>query len=270
MRRGETGRNQVKGRRRAATRRASKASLERESIADLRAQLELRTRERNEALEYQTAISDVLGVISHSPNTLQPVIDTIVRTAARLCDAEFSAIFRLSEGKCYFAAGVAPADFIDFLKQNPIAITRASCTGRAILERRTIQVRDASSDPEYAMPNYRAVAGNRTMLGVPLLRDGIPVGTITLWKTRVEPFTEKQIELVTTFAAQAVIAIENVRLFEAERQRTLELSESLEQQTATSEVLKVISSSALAARLRRDCRECSPAVRSRAGIHLPL
>ena len=207
-------------------------------------EVQARTKEIQQSLQYQTAISDVLSVISRSPNTLQPVLDTIVRTAARLCDAEFSVVFKLSEGKCYFAAGVAPATFVDFLKQNPISITRASCTGRAMLERRTVHVHDASSDPEYAMPNYRAVAGNRTMLGVPLLRDGVSVGTITLWKTRVEPFTEKQIELVTTFADQAVIAIENTRLFEAEQQRTRELSESLEQQTATSRVLEVISRSA--------------------------
>jgi GAF domain-containing protein len=206
-------------------------------------EVQARTKEIQQSLEYQTAISDVLSVISRSPNTLQPVLDTIVRTAARLCDAEFSVIFRLSEGKCYFAAGVAPPDFIDFLKQNPFDVTRTSCTGRAVLERRTVHVRDASTDPEYAMPNYRAVAENRTMLGVPLLRDGISVGTITLYKTRVDPFTEKQIELVTTFADQAIIAIENTRLFEAEQQRTRELSESLGQQTATSRVLEVISRS---------------------------
>jgi GAF domain-containing protein len=102
---------------------------------------------------------------------------------------------------------------------------------------------DASTDPEYAMPGYQLVANNRTMLGVPLLRDGVALGSITLWKTRVEPFTEKQIELISTFADQALIAIENVRLFEEVQARTRELSESLEQQTATADVLKVISRS---------------------------
>jgi GAF domain-containing protein len=206
-------------------------------------ELQIKTTEIQQSLEYQTAISDVLNVISRSPNTLQPVLDTIVRTAARLCSAEFSVVFRLHDGKCYIAAGNARTDFIDFLKEHPIIPTRASCTGRAVLERRTVHVLDALTDAEYAMPDYQVVANNRTMLGVPLLREGMPLGTITLWKTRVEPFTKNQIELITTFADQAVIAIENTRLFEAEQQRTRELTESLERQTATTEVLRVISNS---------------------------
>ena len=200
--------------------------------------------ELRESLEYQTAISDVLNVISRSPNALQPVLHTIVQTAARLCEAEFSAFFRFHEGKCHIAASNAEDDFIKFAREHPFIPTRASCTGRAVLERRTVHVLDASTDPEYAMPDYELVANNRTMLGVPLLREGIPLGTITLWKTRVAPFTEKQIDLITTFADQALIAIENVRLFEEVQARTRELTESLEQQTATSEVLKVISRSA--------------------------
>src|SRR5262249_33937019 len=137
----------------------------------------------------------------------------------------------------------AEADFIKHAREHPFVPARASCTGRAILERRTIHVLDASADPEYAMPDYQRVANNRTMLGVPLLRDGVSLGTITLWKTKVDPFTEKQIELITTFADQALIAIENVRLFEEVKARTEELSESLQQQTATADVLKVISRS---------------------------
>jgi two-component system, NtrC family, sensor kinase len=206
--------------------------------------VQARSREVQESLEYQTAISDVLNVISRSPNALQPVLDTIVQTAARLCEAEFSVFFRLHEGVCHIAASNAEADFIKFAREHPFIPTRASCSGRAILEQRTVHVLDASTDPEYAMPDYQLVANNRTMLAVPLLRDGIPLGTITLWKTRVEPFTEKQIDLITTFADQALIAIENVRLFEAEQQRTRELAQSLEQQTATSKVLDVISRSA--------------------------
>ena len=205
--------------------------------------VQARSREVQELLEYQTAISDVLNVISRSPNALQPVLDTIVETAARLCEAEYSVFFRLHEGVCHIGASNAEADFIKFAREHPFIPTRASCSGRAILEQRTVHVLDASTDPEYAMPDYQLVANNRTMLAVPLLRDGISLGTITLWKTRVEPFTEKQIDLITTFADQALIAIENVRLFEAEQQRTRELTESLEQQTATSEVLRVISSS---------------------------
>ena len=207
-------------------------------------EVQARTREAQETLEYQTAISDVLNVISRSPNKLQPVLDTLVQTAARLCEADFSVFFRLNEGKCHIGASNAEDDFIKFARENPFVPTLSLCSGRALLERRTVHVVDASTDPEYAMPGYQLVANNRTMLGVPLLREGVAIGAITLWKTRVEPFTEKQIDLVTTFADQALIAIENTRLFEAEQQRTRELSELLEQQTATSKVLEVISRSA--------------------------
>ena len=199
-------------------------------------EVQARTKEVRESLEYQTAISDVLNVISRSPDALQPVLDTIVQTASRLCNADFAVFFRLSDGKCCIGASNGENDFIMFAREHPFVPTRASCTGRAMLERRTVHVLDASTDPEYAMPDYQLVASNRTMLGVPLLRDGIPLGTITLWKTKVEPFTEKQIELITTFADQALIAIENTRLLN-------ELRESLQQQTATANVLKVISRS---------------------------
>jgi signal transduction histidine kinase/predicted DNA-binding ArsR family transcriptional regulator len=205
-------------------------------------EVQARTKEIQESLEYQTAISDVLNVISRSPNTLQPVLDTIVHTAARLCAAEFSVVFRLHEGKCHIAAGNAQDEFIEFLREHPIIPTRASCTGRAMLEQRTVHVLDASNDPEYAMPDYQLVAKNRTMLGVPLLRDGAPLGTITLWKTRVEPFTQKQIELVTTFADQALIAIENVRLFEEVQARTRELARSVEELRALGEVSQAVNS----------------------------
>jgi two-component system NtrC family sensor kinase len=173
----------------------------------------------------------VLNVISRSPNKLQPVLDTLVQTAARLCEADFSVFFRLHEGKCHIGASNAEDNFIKFARENPFVPALSSCSGRALLERRTVHVVDASTDPEYAMPGYQLVANNRTMLGVPLLREGVAIAAITLWKTRVEPFTEKQIDLVTTFADQALIAIENTRLFEAEQERTRELTESLEQQT---------------------------------------
>ena len=169
--------------------------------------VQARSREVKESLEYQTAITDVLNVISRSPNALQPVLDTIVQTAARLCEAEFSVLFRLHEGNCHIGATNADNDFIKFARDHPFIPTRASCTGRAVLEQRTVHVLDASTDPEYAMPDYQLVASNRTMLAVPLLRDGIPLGTITLWKTRVEPFTDKQIDLMRRSSSARVSSL---------------------------------------------------------------
>jgi GAF domain-containing protein len=199
----------------------------------------------SESLERQTATSEVLGVISQSTSDLQPVVDTIAATAARLCQSDWAVIFKLEkDGKCHLVANNdANPDFIEYLKKNPISPSRDSTTGRAIVEGRTIHVHDVLADPEWSRPESQAVGKQRTLLSVPLLRGGKPIGVISLARMEVRPYTEKQIELVTTFADQAVIAIENVRLFEAERQRTHELSEALEQQTATSEVLRVISSS---------------------------
>src|SRR5262249_39254361 len=134
-------------------------------------------------------------------------------------------------------------EFNEFMKTHPLELGRGTITGRSVLDRKTVHVVDVQADPEYTLKEATSIGSIRTVLGVPLLREGTPIGVIVLSRTTVRPFTDKQIELVETFADQAVIAIENVRLFEAEQQRTRELSESLEQQTATSEVLKVISSS---------------------------
>jgi two-component system NtrC family sensor kinase len=209
-------------------------------------EVQARTKAMQESLEYQTAISDVLNVISRSPNDLQPVLDTIAQTAARLCESEFSVFFRLHEGKYHAAASNnTEAEFIKFASAHPIVPTRASITGRAALERRTIHMLDCLADPEFSMPEWQPIAKNRTMLAVPLLRgDDMTIGVIVNIRTVVKPFTEKQIELVTTFADQALIAIENVRLFDEVQARTRDLSESLQQQTATADVLKVISRSA--------------------------
>jgi GAF domain-containing protein len=207
-------------------------------------EVQARTREAQESLEYQTAISDVLGVISRSPNELQPVIDSILQTAARLCQAEYALFWRLQDG-AYHLAGASNADaaFVKHCVEHPLRPGRGSIAGRTALEQKTVHIPDCLVDPEYALHDFQEIAGHRTMLGVPLLRDNVTIAVIVLLRNAVRPFTDKQIDLVTTFANQALIAIENVRLFDEVRARTEELSESLQQQTATSDVLKVISRS---------------------------
>jgi GAF domain-containing protein len=208
-------------------------------------EVQARTREVQESLEYQTAISDVLNVISRSPNELQPVIDAMLQTAARLCEAEYALFWRLQDG-AYHLAGASNADaaFVKHCAEHPIRPGRGSVAGRTALEQKTVHLPDCLADPEYTLLDFQEVGGHRSMLGVPLLRDGVTIAVIVLLRNAVRPFTDRQIDLVTTFASQALIAIENVRLFEDVQARTRELSESLQQQTATADVLKVISRSA--------------------------
>jgi GAF domain-containing protein/anti-sigma regulatory factor (Ser/Thr protein kinase) len=207
-------------------------------------EVQARTRELQESLEYQTATSDVLNVISRSPNELQPVLDAIVQTAAQLCAAEYAFIARPHDGKCHLAAANNMAlTHIQFFSRNPAPINRDSITGRVALERRTIHVPDVLADPEFKRLDWQEAGKQRTVLGVPLMRESTLLGVIILARTEVRPFSEKQIDLVTTFADQAVIAINNVGLFEEVQARTAELTEALEQQTATSEVLQAISRS---------------------------
>ncbi|KAB2865839.1 MAG: GAF domain-containing protein, partial [Bauldia sp.] len=207
--------------------------------------LEARTRDLSEALEWQTATSEVLNVISRSTTDLQPVLDAIVATAARLSHAEWAAIFkRAPDGRYHLAAASATDDEnIRFLRANPVTPTRGSMTGRTALEGKTIHVHDVLEDPEYTWLASQEKGRQRTVLGVPLLREGTVIGVITLPRNVVRPFTESEIELVTTFADQAVIAIENVRLFEEVQARNRDLTEALEQQTATSDILRIISTS---------------------------
>jgi signal transduction histidine kinase len=201
--------------------------------------------ELRQSLQQQTATADVLKVISRSTFDLQTVLDTLVQSAARLCEAEIAVVHR-QQGPNYQAVANfgGPPDYREFmLRMIPFEAARGSVLGRTVLERKPVQVADVLADPEYSLHELQKMVGFRTSLGVPLLREGNPIGAIVLMRLAVRPFTDKQIELASTFADQAVIAIENVRLFEAEQQRTRELSESLQQQTATADVLKVISRS---------------------------
>ena len=200
--------------------------------------------ELRQSLQQQTATADVLKVISRSTFDLQTVLDTLVKSAARLCRADRASIFVPRDGAFHRAASYGSTDeFKAYMDRHPRPIDRGSVVGRVVLEGRTIHVADVRSDPEYTWIDISRFTPTRTILGVPMLRQGVPVGVLMLTRDTVEPFTENQIALVTTFADQAVIAIENVRLFEAEQKRTEELSDALEQQTATAEVLKIISRS---------------------------
>src|SRR5262252_5954677 len=207
-------------------------------------ELRQRTTDLTEALEYQTGTSDVLKVISQSGAELGPLLDTLVATAARICLADSGFIFRLHDGLCRMVASFGiPAEYKDFQARNPIAPGRGTLAGRTVLGRRAVQIEDAAADPEYTRIEAVQLGNQRTMLGVPLVRDDALIGVITLARSRVEAFSEKEVARVATFADQAVIAIENARLLSELRERTTDLSKALDQQTATSEVLQGISSS---------------------------
>ena len=221
----------------AVGRRSSAGAIEETELARV-------IRERDDALEQQTATSHVLQVISGSIFDLQTVLDTLVKTGVRLCQADQGAIWLLENNILKLAASCGqPSEFVRFSEENPITPSRGTVSGRVILEGKTVHLADVLADPDFTGTRYQATGKYRTNLGVPLLRKGEAIGAFLVARRHARPFTEQLVKLLETFSDQAVIAIENTRLFEAEQQRTRELSESLDQQTATSEVLKVISSS---------------------------
>src|SRR5262249_39606213 len=198
--------------------------------------------ELKESLEQQTATSEILGVIASSPTDIQPVLDTVIANAVKLSGATKGHVRQLDGEFLRVVAHYGEtAEEVALLQSRPGRVGVQTSTNRAFSEQKAIQIADATA--ERGPSSIAAQHGARTLLAIPLLREGTAIGVITIWRDIVEPFTERQVDLVETFADQAVIAIENVRLFRELEARNRDLTEALEQQTATSEILRAIANS---------------------------
>jgi transcriptional regulator with GAF, ATPase, and Fis domain len=222
-------------------RRNPPAAREQDEVARL-------TRERDEALEQQTAASEVLRIISSSPGDLEPVFQTMLEKAVRICDAKFGSFYLHDEGRLRLVAAHEAPEFLEARGSGPIQPAPGGVLDVVMRTKRTVHIPDLAATRSYAERHPRMVeaveiGGIRTVVAVPMLKNDDLIGVVAVHRREVRPFTNEQIALVQNFAAQAVIAIENARLLNELRRRTTDLTEALAQQTATSEVLQVISGS---------------------------